>query len=178
VSCNKDPDRVFDLIQCNIDFSPTQMRFNITALQGVSGDLRLGEITFEAIGQNTDISPLTIELISFADIDGTAIDPNIESAEIDIASVRSGDVNCDTVVNSVDALFILQYELGFRSASKKCTSQQNPAGRAVLPIYDTVCDVDDDKYCGSVDSLLIMQCDVRIPNILCPENGLGVLSLP
>jgi len=167
-ACNKDPERVFDLIQCNIDFSPNQLRFNITSLEGVSGDLVLGEVTFEVVGQNTDISMLTIELISFADINGTAIPVDIQDGEIDVASVRSGDVNCDATVNSVDALFILQYELGFRHASKKCTAQ-NLNSRAAVPIYDTVCDVNDDKSCGSIDSLLIMQCDVRIPNRLCPE---------
>jgi len=39
VNCSKDPTQQFELVQCNPSFAPNAIRFNITSLNGVSGDV-------------------------------------------------------------------------------------------------------------------------------------------
>ncbi len=88
-----------------------------------------------------------------ADADGV-----IDACDTD----SNGDVTCDGLVNVVDALFVLQYEVGLRIDSGGCP----------LPPPDTlnvaVCDVNDDAFCNVVDALFILQCEVGIPNTFCP----------
>ena len=73
----------------------------------------------------------------------------------------AGDVNCDGVVNVVDAMIVLQYDAGLRSPSSACTVNADE-------IYLPSCDVMVNGICDSVDALLILQCDAGISNILCP----------
>ncbi len=71
-----------------------------------------------------------------------------------------GDVSCDSAVNVVDALFVLQFEVGLRVDS----------GCPLAPdtLYLAACDVSADELCNVVDALFILQCEVGIPNTFCP----------
>ena len=75
-----------------------------------------------------------------------------------------GDVNCDGSVNVVDALFILQREVGLRVDSGGCPLPPSPPDTLNV----AVCDVNNDGLCNVVDALFILQCEVGIPNTLCP----------
>ncbi len=77
-----------------------------------------------------------------------------------------GDVSCDFVVNVVDALFIMQYDVALRSAVSSCPL---PADSMNL----TACDVSGDATCNVVDALFVMQCDVGIANPFCPAASFG-----
>ena len=82
-----------------------------------------------------------------------------------IPEVPLGDVNCDTAVSSVDALFVLQYTIKSRADKANCL----PAHRE---LYIPRCDVNNDEQCTGIDALFILQCDVGIANALCPaDNG-------
>ncbi|MFZ0546704.1 MAG: cohesin domain-containing protein [Candidatus Promineifilaceae bacterium] len=72
-----------------------------------------------------------------------------------------GDVGCDGTRNVLDALYILQYEVGLRTGSNDCPLEENE-------IYLPSCDVNGDFLCNVVDALYIMQCEVGIANSLCP----------
>ncbi len=72
-----------------------------------------------------------------------------------------GDVSCESSLNSIDGLFVLQHDVGLRPASNLCPP---PAGSLYLP----QCDVNGDGQCNSIDGLFILQCDVGINNVLCP----------
>ena len=72
-----------------------------------------------------------------------------------------GDVNCDFLVNSVDALFVLQYDVALRSCGGSCP----PLAGA---LYCSACDVNVDSSCDAIDALFLLQCDVGIHNVLCP----------
>ncbi|MBV7330229.1 hypothetical protein KFU94_18660 [Chloroflexi bacterium TSY] len=66
-------------------------------------------------------------------------------------------------MNSSDALFVLQYDVGLRS------------GRDTLPLlpetlFLPACDVNDDTKCNAIDALQILQCDVGIENAFCEEQ--------
>jgi len=76
----------------------------------------------------------------------------------------SGDVNCDNSVDSVDGLFILQFEVGLREAGESCEEMQMVEDTI---LYLPVCDVNRDSQCSALDALLIFQCDVGIENQQC-----------
>jgi len=78
-----------------------------------------------------------------------------------IGNDRLGDVNCDTQVNTIDGLFILQYDVNQRNGSKQCPPPQDA-------LYTAHCDVNADAACNVIDGLFVLQCDIGIPNVLCP----------
>jgi hypothetical protein len=84
-----------------------------------------------------------------------------DTVTINSQGTASGDVNCDNAVNSIDGLFILQYDVGSRAGSDQCPP---PADT----LYLANCDVSGDGDCNSVDALFILQCDVGIANPFCP----------
>ena len=75
-----------------------------------------------------------------------------------------GDVNCDQEVNAVDGMFVMQYEVGLRTASDQCPPPQGS-------LYLGNCDVNDDNDCTAVDALFILQCEVGVSNPLCPPGN-------
>ena len=76
----------------------------------------------------------------------------------------SGDVNCDNISNTVDGLFVMQYDVGQKTASTTCPLTSGK-------LNTTGCDVNGDSQCNTVDALFILQCDVGIRNVFCPANG-------
>ena len=56
---------------------------------------------------------------------------------------------------AVDALFILQYEVGLRAGSDQCPA---PSGYLYLP----ACDVNCDGACNVVDALFVLQHEVGL----------------
>ena len=73
-------------------------------------------------------------------------------------------MSCDGLVNVVDTLFILQYEVGMRVDSGGCPLPPPPPD--ILNV--AACDVSGDGECNVVDALFILQCEVGIPNTFCP----------
>jgi len=163
VSCDKDSEDVFDLTQCNQNFSSNVVRFNVTSLSGVSGDIPMAKITFEAIGQDGDASPIGIEVMTITDALGTPLPITVVDGRVVISSQRMGDVNCDGKRNIVDSLFTLQYDVALRDGSDTCTQPQ----RNARILYKPVCDVSLDTQCGVLDALFTLQCDVGLSNPSC-----------
>jgi len=77
-----------------------------------------------------------------------------------------GDVNCDGQVNTVDALFVLQYSAGERSAGTTCPLQDFEN-----EIYLPNADVNDDDEVDVIDALFLLQCSVGIGNEFCENEG-------
>ncbi|HEY53172.1 MAG TPA: hypothetical protein G4N94_06910, partial [Caldilineae bacterium] len=71
-------------------------------------------------------------------------------------------VNIALAVDSIDGLFILQYDVGLRAGSDQCPPPTDT-------LYLANCDVSGDGVCDSVDALFILQCDVGISNTFCPS---------
>ena len=76
-----------------------------------------------------------------------------------------GDVNCDELVDIVDALFIAQYAVDNRDAVNDCATFD-----PTLNISIEHGDVDGDGAIGVIDALIVAQCAVGIPAQLCPAD--------
>lgn len=72
-------------------------------------------------------------------------------------------MTCDEEVNADDALAILEFDVGVRTAS---TTLPLPANA----IFQPACDVSGDGRCSSIDAFLILQCDSGLHNVFCPEE--------
>ena len=77
-----------------------------------------------------------------------------------VANALAGDVNCDGLLDATDALFIMQYDVGLRTAGT--------CPLAPHQIDLTQCDVNGSASCDTVDAMLIKQCVQGIPNPVCP----------
>ena len=166
-ACVPDPNGSFDTALCNMNYdndgvNPDSVRVTLADTEGVAGNEQLVEITFAAIGAQGTTSPLDVVPITLSDPEGipvniTDIDDTIIIGQID---TDSGDVNCDGKVDSIDGMFVLQYDVGMLTASEQCPP---PPGT----LYVDNCDVSGDDACDSVDTLFILQCEVGIPNLFC-----------
>jgi len=162
VTCTKDPTNQFDLVQCNASFAPDTIRFNVTALTGVSGDVVVAEIIFLAIGSNGDESPIGLGISTFANAQGVTTPVDLVEGRVIISDARSGDVNCDGGRTAVDAMFTLQYAVGIREGSGTCTQPQ----RSKSIMMKEYCDTNSDTNCDAIDALFTLQCVVGLT-----ENG-------
>jgi len=171
LGCTKDPNGAFDIPNCNPEFADDRLRFNIVSISpdGVTGDITIAEMVFKAIGTNGDSSDIEVILSSFANPAGTDLrdQTTVRNGSVTIAAARRGDVTCDNILSPVDALFILQGDIGLREASEGCKI----VGRNALPFNTSRCDVNNDNQCNAIDTLLILQCDVEVPNVLCPTHA-------
>jgi hypothetical protein len=118
--CTADPASVFDLASCNPDFASDTVRFVGISAGGVSGDLALADLTFQAVGSVGDVSPLNVTVQTFADTNGFDILNTDEDGSIDITPCPDSDgdgfddcveailgtdplAECPTVVGAHDA---------------------------------------------------------------------------
>ena len=73
VACSGDPGGVFDLGICNESFTSDAVRFTGISVEGVSGQVRLAEVRFRAVGRSGDVSTLDVRLSTLAGTDGQAL---------------------------------------------------------------------------------------------------------
>jgi len=139
-----------------------QIQFNGLSTSGLQGEFDLIDVVFQAVGQENETSALDLSTTVFADSDGHAISVTVQDGSVTIGQAV-GDVSCDSLVNVVDGLYILQYDVGSRRAANSC-----PLASGTLLLDH--CDVSKDNTCNSVDALFILQCDVGISNTFCPAR--------
>jgi hypothetical protein len=164
-ACTANPGGVFDSGLCSPNFdndgvAPDCARMNAVSFAGFTGNAVLANLSFTAVGPAGSVTGLTVIIDVFGDPGGNPLPATPQNGSITVG--LRGDVNCDGLVNSVDGLFVLQYDVGLRGASNSCTPL--PPQTLYLP----QCDVNNDANCNSIDGLFILQCDVGIPNVLCP----------
>ena len=162
--CELDPNHTFDAGVCNPTV-PGTVSLNAVSATGVSGDAVLANITFQGVVAGASALHVVIEI--FTDIGGVSLPVAGQDGLLTVG--QKGDVSCDDLLNSVDALFVLQYDVGLRSGSSLCPP---PAGTLSQPL----CDVNGDGACNSIDALFILQCDVGISNVLCPGTAPRVVG--
>jgi hypothetical protein len=160
-ACNDDPDGLYSGL-CNDDGE--KIRLTGASPTGVPGDSLLAEVVFRAVGLAGDSSVLGISLLTIADPEGQAIQAAAQDGLITLGAA-TGDVDCDGTTSAVDAMFILQREVGLRPVDS--ASCPLPDGG----LYRPGCDVTRDGLCNVLDALLILQCEAGIANPLCPSTG-------
>jgi hypothetical protein len=159
------PGPALDEVVCNLTHTDDCVRCTgARAAAGAVGDLALVDLTFEvdagaSLGSQ---SPLTVTVVTLADVDGHDIGAATQDGMI--TAGLCGDVDCDGDVDAVDALFILQYVVGLRAPSDQCPP---PAGHLYLPAGNVDCDGDVD----AVDALFVLQYVVGLRPDLCVCAG-------
>jgi len=137
---------------CNPNFGPSTVRIVGADAHGLNGNVVLGTLRFHCNAEGA--SALAITAVEFADsTDGAPqpIDVTVHHGSINCLSpvpqsnVR-GDANCDGVVNSIDALIVLQYVAALRST---------------VPCPD-LADYNHDGRITAVDAALILQDDAGL----------------
>lgn len=81
-----------------------------------------------------------------------------------VAAAPSGDVNCDNLVDVIDALFISQLEVLVRTDTGQC-----PLSSPTTQINASRADVSGDGQVNVIDALFIAQCDASVANDFCPQ---------
>jgi hypothetical protein len=85
-ACTADPGDVFDFAFCNSQYAPDTVRFVAVSAYGVTGSPVLAEITFLALGQPGEISPLEVTPATFDDPGGTEIAVSVQNGQISIVA--------------------------------------------------------------------------------------------
>lgn len=99
---------------------------------------------------------------------GSLVEAAVDDLKIrvlpEVEQTLLGNVNCDDRVDAVDAMTILQLTVGERTPVSSC-----PLSDSDTELNSTVADVDGINGIDAVDALMIVQCEVGIANVFCPE---------
>jgi len=82
-----------------------------------------------------------------------------------------GDVDCDQDIDSVDALFTLQYAVDLRADHGSC-----PLDDRATQLFAANGDMNSNGRTDAVDAWFILQCAVDIPNVFCPDAATEVMA--
>jgi len=138
---------------CNMNFAP-----GTVAIVGASANGLRGTVTLATLGFHCDregASALAITAVEFSDATTGAPQPiavNVQHGSVHCLAPEpppsnlQGDANCDGLVNSIDALIVLQYVARLRSS---------------VPCPD-LADFNHDGHITAVDAALILQRDARL----------------
>ncbi len=135
---------------------------------GLPGNVVLAHLTFTVsptatVGSSTN---LPVYVATLTDPRGTPIPRGVQDGTVLLGLL--GDVTCDGRVDAVDALFVLQYVVGLRSASTTC-----PLAPGTLLLAAGA--VNADRKVDAVDALFILQCVVGLPPgstmTFCTQGG-------
>ena len=138
---------------CNANFAPGTVRVAGAASTGMRGDVTLSTVQFRC--DQVGATALALTALEFHDATTGAPQPinvNIEHGSINCLSPQpppaqlNGDANCDGLVNSIDALIVLQYVAALRST---------------VPCPN-LADYNHDGRISAVDAALILQRDAGL----------------
>jgi len=99
--CSPDPNAVFDTALCNPDVTVDKVRFTAISALGVSEDILLGEITFQAVGQPGQSSILDLASTVFADPGGNAISFDEQDGQVHVTLPEPTDTLFLPIICSV-----------------------------------------------------------------------------
>jgi hypothetical protein len=163
-ACNDDSGGVQSQIAFQVQ-AGTTYHFQVGGYRGRQGQLSLSvSMAPKATATSTPFSPTDTPTPPPATPTPRPTDTPIPPTPIPTGLPLQGDVNCDGLVNVVDALFILQGEVGLRVDSGGCPLPPPPPAT----LYVAAGDVNKDRATNVVDALFILQCEVGIPNSFCP----------
>lgn len=129
--------------------------------------MRLNRLTSDhlLLGCIAVILLLALLSISPASVSATPIEIDLSLVGSDIGNGQLGDTSCDGAVNTIDALFILQFNVGLKRVE---LDRDCPLLDQNDHLLLSACDVSNDAICNTTDALFILQCNVLLSNDFCP----------
>jgi len=156
-------DVLIGLGACNVDVAG-EVNVQTVDAQGWAAATDLFSVRFTGLSVS-GIEPLSILVTEAYAVDTIGIVGDVEDGALVAGDyVGRGDVNCDNVVNVIDALFIVQYDVGARTAMNSC-SLANPA----TEMNFARADFNTDGSVDVIDALFVSQCDASINNDFCTQ---------
>ncbi|MEZ4728693.1 MAG: PQQ-dependent sugar dehydrogenase [Caldilineaceae bacterium] len=160
-ACGPAPENRFDSVVCNTNAAGV-IRIAALSTAGVTGNAVLALLDLQSPGNAGLVVPLVVKVLTFVDPNANPLFVSGQDGAV-LFRCRTGDVNCDTLVNPTDALFMVQHERSQRPASDTI-----PPPRGFL--YLAACDVNGDQLCNGEDARTILQCEIGVANALCQEG--------
>ena len=152
----------FDSLLCNTEEAGI-VRISALAAAGITGDALLAQLTVQSPGNVSTVAPLAVAVTTFVDVNANPIAVNHVDGAL-VFGCRTGDVNCDDLINPTDALFIMQHSRGQRPLTATI-----PPPRGFL--YQPACDLTGDAACSAEDASVILQCAIGLANAFCSNGG-------
>ncbi len=159
--CTPAPDSRFDSMACNTN-EANVARISALAPAGVTGDALIALLGVRGQEGAGGVAPLVIDVTTFVDVNANPIAFTPQNGAL-IFGCHAGDVDCNGAITPVDALFIVQFSNGQRTASEMIPP---PRGALFLP----ACDLNADGHCTIEDARLILQCEIGEQNTLCGKG--------
>jgi hypothetical protein len=159
LACTAPAAPAFDSVVCNTARAGTA-RIAALSSAGITGNATVAALTFQSAGAIGQVSPLTLTIETYVDINATPIAVSSLDGAVIFNCLR-GDVDCSGAVDPFDALWIAQFVEGLRPTT---TTLPPPPGF----LYSTVCDSNHDDACTLADADQILDCAVGETNLLCP----------
>jgi len=117
-----------------------------------------------------DIQGLAIGLLATASTSGVTFNATWDYIEAEFLQdeesdpqIMLGDVNCDGIVNAIDTVLILQYDIRFRGGLTICDRTTTEETTIYLP----ACDIDKNGSCNAGDALRVLRCDAGLEKEGC-----------
>lgn len=90
------------------------------SLTGKSGNATIANLELKIVGSTGASTPLTIGVTTLSNSNANSIPNTISSGQLSVVQYLRGDMNCDNVVNIIDALLIAKYSVGLIPAPYTC----------------------------------------------------------
>lgn len=146
---------------CNVDIAG-QINVQTVDAAGWATATDLFTVNFTGVSVQ-GIEPLSIAVTEAYAVDTIEIVGGVEDGAIVAGDYDGrGDVNCDNIVDVIDALFIVQYDVTVREALTSCPLP-NPRDEMNLARAD----FNQDGSVDVIDALFIAQCDSFVENGFC-----------
>jgi len=104
----------------NINNNAGTAQITAFSVLGSSGNVTIANLQLKVVGSTGATSPLTLSVSALSNSNGNSIPYTISSGQLSVAQYLRGDMNCDNVVNIIDALLIAKYSVGLIPAPYTC----------------------------------------------------------
>jgi hypothetical protein len=125
-------------ITSSINNTAGLVKMNWFSATGKSGDRTFANVELKAVGSAGDTSTLDLTVNELTDSDGDAIGRGVTDGMFTILALMEGDVTLNSHVTITDAMFIAQYEVGYRTLTADQLVCADTTDEGVVDVVDAL----------------------------------------